>query len=222
MLKIDKAGLKEARTGFVNEVFKFPAYVITNPFKAFSDIKYEKKGSVPACVFFAFVLMIVTVLKDAGTGVLFRTSDPHYTNIWSLMIGVVAQTLLIVAANWSVSVLTNGSGSFREIFMVAMYAQYPYIWLNILYIALSHVLTQNEAAFLSACTGFGFVCIAFYGFIGLVSVHGYGFFEGIASVLLTVVALLIILFIVLMLVMMGNECITFVRTVYEEIVLHYF
>ena len=37
---------------FVDDVFRFPLYVMTNPFKAFSDIKYEGSGSIPACIFF--------------------------------------------------------------------------------------------------------------------------------------------------------------------------
>jgi hypothetical protein len=138
------------------------------------------------------------------------------------MLGALAQTVLLVAANWSVSVLTNGSGSAREIFMVAMYAQYPYIWLSALYLALSHVLSLNEAALLNFCLALGLVCTLFYGFIGLVSVHGFGFFQGIASVVLTIIALVIIIFIILLLVMMVSELGAFLSTVWEEIVLHYF
>lgn len=66
------------------------------------------------------------------------------------------------------------------------------------------------------------MCIVFYGFIGLVSVHCYGFFQGIASILLTILSLIIIIFIILMLVSMGSELVSFVSTVYKEIVLNYF
>ena len=94
--------------------------------------------------------------------------------------------------------------------------------MSALYLALSHVLTLNEKSLLTFCITLGVVCIVFYGFIGLVSVHGFGFFQGIASVVLTVIALVIIIFIVLMLVSMGSELIMFIRTVGEEIVLNYF
>lgn len=106
--------------------------------------------------------------------------------------------------------------------MVAIYAQYPYMWLSALYLALSHVLSLNEQALLSFCLALGVVCMLFYGFIGLVSVHGFGFFQGIASVVLTLIALLIIIFIILLLVMMVSELGAFLGTVWDEIVLHYF
>lgn len=207
---------------FVYDVFTFPLYVITNPFKAFSDIKYEKKGSVPACVFFIFLIMILNVMRATVIGTVFQKEDPMFVNIWIIMAGALVQTILIVAANWSVTVLIDGSGTFKEIFMVAMYAQYPYIWLSGIYIVLSHVLSLDESAILSMCMTFAYVCIAFYGFIGLVSVHGFTFFKGIASVFLTVVALIIIVFVLLMLVSMSSELVSFVGVIYNEIVLHYF
>lgn len=221
-MQLSSVSMKDFRRRFVDEVFRFPLYVITNPFKAFSDIKYEKKGSVPACFLFMFLIMILNVMKSSYTGTVFLEKDPRFVNIWVLMAGALIQTVLLVVANWSVTVLIDGSGSLKEIFMVAMYAQYPNMWLSGLYIVLSHVLSLDEKALLNFCSVFGIVCIVFYAFIGLVSVHGFGFFKGIASVLLTVVALVIIIFVLLMLVSMSGELVTFIKTIYNEIVLHYF
>lgn len=222
MQKASNFDLKKWWNRVIDEVIRFPLYMMGKPFKAFSDIKYEGKGSLPACIFFMIMLMLLSVMRQSYTGTVFVEVDPRFMNIWTVMAGVLIQTVLLVVANWSVSVLTNGSGSLKEIFMVAMYAQYPYMWLSALYLALSHVLSLDEKALLSFCLTLGVVCIVFYGFIGLVSVHGFGFFQGIASVVLTVIALVIIIFILLMLVSMSGEMVSFFKTVYEEIVLHYF
>ncbi len=222
MQKVSSFDLKKWWDSVVEEVIRFPLYMMGKPFKAFSDIKYEGRGSMPACVFFMVMLMLLSVLRQSYTGTVFVEVDPRFMNIWTVMAGVFVQTILLVAANWSVSVLTNGSGSAREIFMVAMYAQYPFMWLSALYLVLSHVLSLNEAALLTFCLALGVVCMLFYGFIGIVSVHGFGFFQGIASVVLTLIALVIIIFIILLLVMMVSELGAFLTTVWEEIVLHYF
>lgn len=222
MQKASSFDLKKWWNRVIDETIRFPLYMIGKPFKAFSDIKYEGKGSLPACIFFLIMLMVLSVMRQSYTGTVFVEVDPRYMNIWTVMAGVLVQSVLLVAANWSVSVLTNGSGSFKEIFMVAMYAQYPYIWLSALYLVLSHVLTLEEEALLSFCLTLGVVCIVFYGFIGLVSVHGFGFFQGIASIILTIIALVIIIFILLMLVSMFSEMASFFGTVYDEFVLHYF
>lgn len=222
MQKVSSFDLKKWWDSVVEEVIRFPLYMMGKPFKAFSDIKYEGRGSMPACIFFMVMLMLLSVLRQSYTGTVFVEVDPRFMNIWTVMAGVFVQTILLVAANWSVSVLTNGSGSAREIFMVAMYAQYPFMWLSALYLVLSHVLSLNEAALLTFCLALGVVCMLFYGFIGIVSVHGFGFFQGIASVVLTLIALVIIIFIILLLVMMVSELGAFLTTVWEEIVLHYF
>ncbi len=222
MQKVSSFDLKKWWDSVVEEVIRFPLYMMGKPFKAFSDIKYEGRGSMPACVFFMVMLMLLSVLRQSYTGTVFVEVDPRFMNIWTVMAGVFVQTILLVAANWSVSVLTNGSGSAREIFMVAMYAQYPFMWLSALYLVLSHVLSLNEAALLTFCLALGVVCMLFYGFIGIVSVHGFGFFQGIASVVLTLIALVIIIFIILLLVMMVSELGAFLTTVWDEVVLHYF
>ena len=86
----------------------------------------------------------------------------------------------------------------------------------------SNVLTLDEMAFATFCTTLGIVCMVFYGFIGLVSVHGFGFGKGIASVIFTAIAIVIILFIVLLIATMAGELVTFVSTVAKEITLNYF
>ncbi len=206
----------------MEEVFRFPGYVITNPFKAFSDIKYEGRGSVKACIFFMVVLCITEIAKMAGAGWVVNYTDMRNINVWTSIAGVALQTLVVAAANWAVSVLTNGNGKFKEIFMVAMYAQYPYIWLSWAYIILSNVLTLDEMAFANFCLTLGIVCIALYGFIGLVSIHGFGFLEGVLSVILTAIAVVLIIFVVLLVAAMLGEVTNFLGTVAEEVVLHYF
>lgn len=221
MQKVSNFNLKKWWSRVIDETIRFPLYMMGKPFKAFSDIKYEGKGSVPACVFFMVMLMLLSVMRQSYTGTVFVETDPRFMNIWMVMAGVLIQTLLLVVANWSVSVLTNGSGSLREIFMVAMYAQYPYMWLSGLYLVLSHVLSLDEKSLLTTCLTLGVVCIVFYGFIGIVSVHCFGFFEGLASIIFTVIALVIIVFVMLLLVSMAGELLTFFRVVGEEITLHY-
>lgn len=216
------ANWKKIKDDIVEEVFRFPAYMMSNPFKAFSDIKYEGRGSVKACVFFLIMLCITSVVQATKTGWIVNYTSARTFNVWGTIAGVLVQSLLVAVANWSVSVLTDGSGKFKEIFMVVMYAQYPYIWLSWAYIILSNVLTLDEMAFGYFCTAFGIVCIAFYGFIGLVSIHGFGFGKGIASVIFTAIAIVIILFIVLLIATMAGELVTFISTVAKEIQLNYF
>ena len=91
-----------------------------------------------------------------------------------------------------------------------------------MYILLTNVLTLDEIAFATFCTGLGVVCLVLYGFIGLISVHEFGFGKGVVSVILTVVAIMIIVFVALLIATMAGELINFISVVAKEIVLNYF
>lgn len=212
---------KEIWNNIVEEGFRFPKYLISQPFKAFSDIKFEHRGSVPACVVFLVLLCIVKLINYSYTGYIVNDVNIYKVNTIATIVGVIAQTLLLVVANWSVTVLSNGSGKFKEIFMVFMYAQYPSIWLNLAYVILSNVLTLDEMALATFCSTLGLLMMILYTFIGLVVVHEYTFTKTVGSIILTFCALLVILFILILLVTMGSELVGFFRTVYQEIILHY-
>ncbi len=207
---------------FVNDVFRFPLYVMTNPFKAFSDVKYEGEGSIPACIFFMIMLCITDIAKTAMSGWIVNTNDLTKLNVWAAVAGVLLVSLVFAAANWAVGILIDGSGKFKDIFMVTMYCQYPSIWLSWAYILLSNVLTLDEMAFATFCTGLGVVCLVLYGFIGLVSVHEFGFGKGVLSIALTAIAIMIIVFVALLIATMAGELVTFVSVVVKEIILNYF
>lgn len=207
---------------FVDDVFRFPLYVMTNPFKAFSDVKYEGGGSVPACIFFMIMLCITDIAKTAMSGWIVNTNDLTKLNVWAAIAGVLLVSLVFAAANWAVGILIDGSGKFKDIFMVTMYCQYPSIWLTWAYILLTNVLTLDEIAFATFCTGLGLVCLVLYGFIGLVSVHEFGFGKGVLSIVLTAVAIMIIIFVALLIATMAGELVNFISVIAKEIVLNYF
>lgn len=212
---------KKVKKDIVEEGFRFPLYLISQPFKGFSDIKYEHRGSVPACIVFLVLLCLIKLLNYSYTGYIANEVDIYSVNVFATILGVVAQVLLFAGANWSVTVLIDGSGKFKEIFMVFMYAQYPALWLNLAYVILSNVLTEEEMALAVFCTSLGVVLMVFYTFVGLAVVHEFTFTKTVASIILTFVSLLIMLFIILLLVTMAGELTGFVKTVYQEIILHY-
>lgn len=213
--------LKGTWNAFIEEGFRFPLYVLSRPFKAFGDIKLEGRGSVKTCIVVLVLLCILNILQVSYTGYIVNYNMVYYFNIFSSILGTLAQVLLVCIANWSVTVLINGSGSFKEIFMVNMYALYPMLFLNSIYIILTNVLTLDEMAIAIFFVTLAGIIYALYVFIGLIVVHEFTFTRAVASVILTIFSLLIILFVALLVASMANELVRFVRTVYNEIILHY-
>ena len=68
MQKASSFDLKKWLDRVVEEGIRFPLYMMGKPFKAFSDIKYEGRGSVPACVVFMLMLMLLSIMRQSYTG----------------------------------------------------------------------------------------------------------------------------------------------------------
>jgi hypothetical protein len=213
--------IKDKFKTFVYDYFRFPLFILSHPFKGFDEIKFEKKGKVSVGIVFLIILCMLNILTFNYTGFIINNNDPYKFNILTRILGTLTEALLFVVANWSVTTLINGSGKLKEIFMVNMYASYARLYLNVVFIILSNVLTLEEMSMAYFFTSLAMVIYCFYTFIGLIVIHEFTFTKGIASIFLTFIAMAIILFIVLLLATMANEVINFFITVYKEIILHY-
>ena len=123
---------------------------------------------------------------------------------------------LFVTGNWSVTSLMNGKGKYLEIFMVTMYALYPYCVLRVIALILSNFLLLDEMAIVSAIKGIGVALLAFYLFIGLVVIHEYSFTQGVAVVFLTLFAILVIVFVLMLAFSLTADVWDFLCTVWRE------
>ena len=213
--------IKKVMTSIKEDYIRFPFYILSHPFKGFDEIKYEKKGKVSVGIVILIFLCMLDIIGFNYTGFTINDNDPYKLNTLATILGTTAEIILFVVANWSVTTLINGSGKLKEIFMVNMYAYYPKIYLQAIFIILSNVLTLEEMPMAYFFSTLATVIYVFYTLIGLIVIHEFTFTKGIASVVLTIIAMAIILFIVLLIATMANEVVNFIITIYREIVLHY-
>lgn len=206
----------------LHSLLRYPGYVMTRPFKAFADLKYEGAGSFGFCVFLLLFRAVLAILSYGKTGFLLNGNDPQQINTILIVLAAVVPYILFSVSNWSSTTLMNGSGKLKEIFMVLMYAQLPFLLMDVLSLFLSNVVTLEEVPLLLMLQSFSVVYSVVLGFIGLVSIHEFSFSRGVASVVVSVVAAMIILFILLLLTSLAGEFIHFLRTVVQEIMLNRF
>ena len=177
---------------------RFPKYLLGHPFKGFDEMKSEKRGSLAFCLFVLALSCILNVLEYVYTGFLVNYNNLYRVSTLYLMAVTAFPVALLVTGNWSVTSLMNGKGKYVEIFMVTMYALYPYCILRIVALVLTNVLLLDEMAIVTAIRGIGVALFVFYLFIGLVVIHEYSFGQGIAMVLLTIFAILVIVFVLML------------------------
>ncbi len=196
---------------------RFPKYLLGHPFKGFDEMKSEKRGSLAFCLFVLALSCILNVLEYVYTGFLVNYNNLYRVSTLYLMAVTAFPVALLVTGNWSVTSLMNGKGKYVEIFMVTMYALYPYCILRIVALALTNVLLLDEMAIVTAIRGIGVALFVFYLFIGLVVIHEYSFGQGIAMVLLTIFAILVIVFVLMLGFSLVSDVFDFLRTVWREL-----
>ncbi|MDO5732394.1 MAG: YIP1 family protein [Eubacteriales bacterium] len=200
----------------------YPRYVMSNPFKAFADMKYDGRGSLLFAVTLLLIRGLISILAYAKTGFLMNHNDPAKINTVLIALAAMMPFILLSFGNWASTTLMNGSGKLKEIFMVFMYSQIPLLIVEALLILLSNVATIEELPMLQMLHSFALLFTIILAFIGLVSIHEFSFARGIASIFTTALAVMIILFITLLLASLTGEFFVFLRIIFREISLNRF
>jgi hypothetical protein len=196
---------------------KFSFYVIFHPFKGFWDLKHEKRGSMAAAMTFIVLLIITYILRRQYTGFIFNQNDPKELNVFVEIISVLLPFFLWVTANWCITTLMEGEGSYRDIVIATAYALVPLILINLPLIPLSRIINIEEGAFYYF---FGSVSVLWTGILilaGASVTHQYTMTKTVFTSILSVVGMGLMIFIGLLVFSLLQQMISFVYTIYREI-----
>ncbi|MBD5460033.1 MAG: hypothetical protein HDR26_03680, partial [Lachnospiraceae bacterium] len=123
---------------------------------------------------------------------------------------------LFVISNWVVSILMNGTGRFRDIWIYTAYCCIPYMLGNIGSVLLSNVLVKEEP-FGDYVSILGAAWSLVILFIGLMVMHEYGFTKNIFSCFCTICIMLVLLFLIMLVGSLATDLYGFVVTIFREI-----
>ena len=196
---------------------KFSFYVIFHPFKGFWDLKHEKRGSMAAAMTFIVLLIVTYILRRQYTGFIFNQNDPKELNVFVEIISVLLPFFLWVTANWCITTLMEGEGSYRDIVIATAYALVPLILINLPLIPLSRIINIEEGAFYYF---FGSISVLWTGILilaGASVTHQYTMTKTVFTSILSVVGMGLMIFIGLLVFSLLQQMISFVYTIYREI-----
>lgn len=129
---------------------------------------------------------------------------------------VVLPLVLFTVANWAVTTLTEGKGSFTDVFMVTCYALMPLIIFQILAPVISHFMTLNELMYLQIIDGVGYGWALVMLLLGIQEIHEYSLGKMVSTLILTVIGAAIMVFIALLFFSLLQELGSFVYSIYRE------
>lgn len=196
----------------------YSAHVIFHPFDAFNDIKFESRGGVAGATIMMSAAIISLLINTLASGYLFK-SDTAATSggVISALGNVLIPLALFMLSNWCLTSLMDGKGTMKDIYVTIGYSLTPMILLLNTATVMSHILTAEEGAFISAVTALAYLWSVMLIFFGTMTVHDYGLGKNILVCLLSVVGIAVMLFLILLFFSVVGRITTFLSNLFTEL-----
>ncbi len=191
--------------------------VLGRPADAFQELKRTRRGTPAVASIVIGAAWAVFLLDAAGRGYLFAESFGPRPNLAMMSLAFFAMLALFVAGNYLVSSINDGTGSVVEVYCMTGYALLPFVIVQPLAVALTHVLTPNEAFLVQLCriVAFGWTFVALS--IGVAETHEYLYRDALKSLLVSVFFMLIAVISMTIVVVLAGQAIDLVLSVIREV-----
>lgn len=192
-------------------------YVSGRMLDGYWDLKRENRGSVKAAFILIGLTMLMMILKSQFTGFIFQSVRPIYANIFNDIFRIALPFVLWIVAQWCITSLMAGEGSFKDIFIATAYALTPLIILTPIATILSNVLSQDEGAIYTALIAISYIWLVLMLIASVMQTHNFTLGQTIGVILLTLLAIAIIVFVALLCLALVQQMIAFVTDIVEEL-----
>jgi tetratricopeptide (TPR) repeat protein len=195
----DKAAIKKGKRNIGEEIL-YAFHVMFHPFDGFWDLKHEKRGSVRGATFWLVLVIVAFVYQSFGTGYIASGNNGGSVagSAISQAVGILVPLILFVTANWCLTTLFDGEGSFKDVYIATCYSAAPLSFLTIAATIVSNFVTESETGFVSLLTGAAWVWFFLLLFFGIMVTHDYSMSKNILTIAGTVVGMCIIMFLVIL------------------------
>ena len=214
--KVNKAAqLKVGRKTYKEELL-YAMHVIFHPFDGYWDLKHEKRGSVRAAITIDVAIILIFFYNSFGLGYIMNPYG-SYSTVFSVAISILVPLFLCVIANWCLTTLFDGEGSFKDIFVCVSYALVPLMFTMIIGTLLSNVVLANEVDMVNLLMNIGWIWTALLLFFGLMVTHDYTIGKNLLMVICTLLGMVIIMFVGVLFSTLVQKMISFVTNIIVEV-----
>ena len=185
----------QRRTYWEELLYSF--YVMLHPFDGFWDLKHERRGSLRGAMTINLIVVLTFFYQSIGQGYLMNPYNTYFT-IWSQAISVLVPLFLFVTANWCLTTLFEGEGSFKDIYIACSYSMMPIPLLVIPATIYSNFAISTEIELLTLLTTIAFLWMGVLIFFGTQVTHDYSIFKNLVTILGTILGMVFIIFIAIL------------------------
>ncbi len=191
-------------------------HLIFHPFDAFWDLKHEKRGSVRGALFFLALTILAFTYNAVGQSYIFNPRGGT-SSVLIQIVAVLIPFFLWVTANWCLTTLFDGEGSYKDIFIATSYALLPLPLVMIPATLLTHILAENESGIVSLLIAAAWVWAILLIVFGAQVTHDYTLGRNFLTTLGTILGMIILMFIAILFSTLLTKIISFISGIIVEL-----
>ena len=216
MAKINKRVATSGKKRTFGQEIAYGFHIILHPFDGFWDLKHEKRGSVRGAIFFILLTIATFYYQAIGQGYLL---DPYASlaSVWEQIFGVLVPLFLFVLANWCLTTLFEGEGSFKDIFVACSYSLLPIPMLIVPVTIYSNFCISTEVDIIGFISTFAFIWLGLLVFFGTMVTHDYPMGKNVITVLGTIVGMVFIMFVAVLFTTLVGKIVGLITNIVDEI-----
>jgi hypothetical protein len=198
----------------------FAFRAIKNPSDTMQEIGAGRGIALSSTVLLFAFFFLVRIASIQWTALLFQTRDLQTISLVKELVALAGPLVLFVAANYLIASITDGQGKWTQVVQGFAVASLPYSMLSLLNVALSHVLTQNEAFLYTLVSVLALATSGVLLFSMVKDLHNYTLKETVTNILLTVFAFLVFLVLLILFNNVIGQLTDFIVQLWREVFAH--
>ena len=216
MAKLNKRVATSGKKRTFGQEIAYGFHIILHPFDGFWDLKHEKRGSVRGAIFFILLTIATFYYQAIGQGYLLDTKA-SMASVWAQIFGVLVPLFLFVLANWCLTTLFEGEGSFKDIFVACSYSLLPIPMLIVPVTIYSNFCISTEVDIIGFISTFAFIWLGLLVFFGTMVTHDYPMGKNVITVLGTIVGMVFIMFVAVLFTTLVGKIVGLITNIVDEI-----
>lgn len=210
-----KTALSTKKRTFGQEIL-YGFHLIFHPFDGFWDLKHEKRGSVRGAIFYIALAVLTFTYQAIGRSYILNPRA-SYASILVQVTSLLVPLFLWVTANWCLTTLMDGEGSFKDIFVATSYSLIPIPLLIIPATLLTNVLTASEMGIYTMLLTIAWYWVGVLIFFGMMVTHDYSLGKNVITSIGTIIGMAFIMFVMILLSTLVVKMVGFVSSIVTEI-----
>lgn len=196
---------------------KYTFTIYSHPFEGFWFMKAGKRATPKTGFVILLLLLVTTSIRIYTTGYILSSISLTNFSVWLMMLVIIGIVLLYCIANWALTTLLDGKGTFGEIFTSLMYSVTPIVIMNLPMTLLSNLVSYEGIPFYNFLNVITFAWSLFLLLAANHSVHDFSMTKSVFTFLLTVIFMLIIIVIGILFVNLFQQVYVWVAAIVQEI-----